>query len=293
MTRIRFEDLPSTNTPRNAENLNKLNNVVISPTEPTTGEEVWIQKGKNLLNTPYTESNKVTITALSNDYFVDTQYSCYLEAGKTYTMSFESDCNDNSVEMYIGKDYTLNQYFRCDGTTKKKTFTVAASGTYYLRYDVNVSGATHSFWNFQIEHGNEKTSYEPYIDKKIYTKNDNGVYEEFYSEESVFEIKTGTGSPIPEYISGAENNHYEKVGKVVSYSFTMTVTGSWGTTTKFIRRLPRPKTNVRFLAIDTTNSDKILRCSLNTNGEISNAYSASAPTEGHIIEGYITYITTD
>ena len=41
MTRIRFEDLPSTNTPRNAENLNKLNNVVISPTEPTTGEEVW------------------------------------------------------------------------------------------------------------------------------------------------------------------------------------------------------------------------------------------------------------
>lgn len=43
MTRIRFEDLPSTNTPRNAENLNKLNNVVISSTEPITGEEVWIQ----------------------------------------------------------------------------------------------------------------------------------------------------------------------------------------------------------------------------------------------------------
>lgn len=42
MTRIRFENLPSTNTPRNAENLNKLNNVVISSTEPTTGEEVWI-----------------------------------------------------------------------------------------------------------------------------------------------------------------------------------------------------------------------------------------------------------
>jgi hypothetical protein len=42
MTRIRFEDLPSRNTPRNAENLNKLNNVVISPTEPTTGEEVWL-----------------------------------------------------------------------------------------------------------------------------------------------------------------------------------------------------------------------------------------------------------
>ena len=30
--------------------LDKLNNVVISPTEPTTGEEVWIKKGKNLFN---------------------------------------------------------------------------------------------------------------------------------------------------------------------------------------------------------------------------------------------------
>lgn len=42
MTRIRFENSPSTNTPINASNLDKLNNVVISPTQPTTGEEVWI-----------------------------------------------------------------------------------------------------------------------------------------------------------------------------------------------------------------------------------------------------------
>ena len=50
MTRIRFEDLPSRNTPRNATNFNKLNNVVISSTEPNTGEEVWVQKGKNIIN---------------------------------------------------------------------------------------------------------------------------------------------------------------------------------------------------------------------------------------------------
>lgn len=51
MTRIRFEDLPSTNTPRNSENLNKLNNVIISPTEPTTGEEVWIDDSHKKLYT--------------------------------------------------------------------------------------------------------------------------------------------------------------------------------------------------------------------------------------------------
>ena len=44
MTRIRFENAPSTNTPINADNLNKLNNVVISSSEPTTGEEVWFKK---------------------------------------------------------------------------------------------------------------------------------------------------------------------------------------------------------------------------------------------------------
>jgi hypothetical protein len=59
MTRIRFEDLPSTNTPRNAENLNKLNNVVISPTEPTTGEEVWIQK-TDIDKKIYTKNNNGT-----------------------------------------------------------------------------------------------------------------------------------------------------------------------------------------------------------------------------------------
>lgn len=51
MTRIRFEDLPSTNTPRNAENLNKLNNVIISSTEPTTGEEVWIDNVNKKIHT--------------------------------------------------------------------------------------------------------------------------------------------------------------------------------------------------------------------------------------------------
>ena len=51
MTRIRFEDLPSTNTPINAENLNKLNNVIVSSEEPTTGEEVWIDNVNKKIHT--------------------------------------------------------------------------------------------------------------------------------------------------------------------------------------------------------------------------------------------------
>ena len=75
MTRIRFEDLPSTNTPRNAENLNKLNNVVISPTEPTTGEEVWIDNANKKIYTKndngvyeefYNENNREVLYENSN-----------------------------------------------------------------------------------------------------------------------------------------------------------------------------------------------------------------------------------
>ena len=79
MTRIRFEDLPSTNTPRNAENLNKLNNVVISPTEPTTGEEVWID-----------DLNKKIYTKNDNG-----DYEEFLKAEDTGWISLElkADCS--------------------------------------------------------------------------------------------------------------------------------------------------------------------------------------------------------
>jgi hypothetical protein len=51
MTRIKFENSPSTNTPINAENLNKLNNVIVSSKEPTTGEEVWIDNVNKKIHT--------------------------------------------------------------------------------------------------------------------------------------------------------------------------------------------------------------------------------------------------
>lgn len=89
MTRIRFEDLPSTNTPRNAENLNKLNNVVISPTEPTTGEEVWIDNANKKIytkndNDVYEEFNNVIVESGSNENgsyvkYADGRMECYGE----------------------------------------------------------------------------------------------------------------------------------------------------------------------------------------------------------------------
>lgn len=105
MTRIRFEDLPSTNTPRNAENLNKLNNVVISPTTPTTGEEVWIDNTNKKIYTKndngvydefYNETNREVYSTTEQRIgtWIDgkplyrrTFISTYLPAGQLSTLN--------------------------------------------------------------------------------------------------------------------------------------------------------------------------------------------------------------
>lgn len=176
MTRIRFEDLPSTNTPRNAENLNKLNNVVIGTTEPTTGEEMWVQKGKNLF-----DKNKVILN--------------YELQGTVGTITahegwFVSDfiAIDGDTDYYISGERTSgtsNAFY--DENYNYIDFAQALEGTYktpsnakYVRFNGLISELD---TNIQLEQGSTATTYEEYIDKKIYTKNDNGVYEEFYSKE--------------------------------------------------------------------------------------------------------------
>lgn len=106
-------------------------------------------------------------------------------------------------------------------------------------------------------------------------------------------IKTGKGTVNSDYISAVENNHWERCGNVVSYSFTMTTNGVWDNTTKFISGLPKAKEEVRFLGIIAFSDGILLRLSISKNGEIANAYSSRKPEKGNIIEGYITYITDE
>lgn len=157
--------------------------VYIGPNEPTDGQDIWIQKGKNLIDVPYTSNNKLTITANKDDDYTTTDFNCYLEAGKTYAVSFESDgegggtAGTDTVQIWLLKDkeYTYKYAF----SSKAMSFTPGASGYYYLRVDVNKNAATHSFWNIQIEHGDKATEFEPYLDKKIYIKNQAGSYDLF------------------------------------------------------------------------------------------------------------------
>ena len=193
MSDMYFKSLPDTSTPLIPSNLNKLNDIKVSPTQPETNEKVWIQKGKNLIKIPFTESNKKTITATSNDFTEETNYSVYLEGGKQYTISFKTDgevgssTSENTVELFLLKERnSALEYYQIG--TNPKTITIGTSGNYYVRFDVNKNGATRSFWDIQIEQGSTATDYEEYINKKILCKNDNGVFEEFYNEKD--KIKT-------------------------------------------------------------------------------------------------------
>ena len=108
------------------------------------------------------------------------------------------------------------------------------------------------------------------------------------------EITTGTGTANSTYISGVENNHWERVGKIVTYAFTMTTNGTWGTTTGFITGLPKPVANTRFLGVNASNGNApVMRFIIGTNGTIQNAYSQATPEAGQTIEGHITYITSE
>ena len=194
MTRIRFEDLPSTNTPRNAENLNKLNNIVISPTEPTTGEEVWIQKGKNLfdINTLiYDEKvqnlstgNTVSVKILSSsyDFFGASLVLNNLLKNTDYIISANVLTN-NFSRIYVYTDELYGPSLNAGVIGNGLTFNTGDNTKVVIGLYLNepVVGTTYSIESIQIEQGSTATSYEPYVGKKIYIKNDNGIYEEFLS----------------------------------------------------------------------------------------------------------------
>ena len=133
-------------------------------------------KCKNLLYTPYTENNKLTLTATQDDHAMKTNHYCYLEEGKRYTFSCKTDGvfggsnGTDTVEVFLLKDNAYDTYIGVN--TNPKTITPTVSGYYFLRYDVNQNGKTHSFWDFQIEEGNVATDYveaKQFSNKQVYS----------------------------------------------------------------------------------------------------------------------------
>ena len=178
------DNITLTKSGENLEISSNQSEIIVSPTEPTTGEEVWLQKGKNLFN----EQIITNIAINQSGTFLNTtgsnlqKFVC--SSGETFTLkaTFASVNVDNILFMifFDGQGNMLERYPIANQATITMTHTAPANTAYMYDGHYIIKPTT-----IQLEYGSTATTYEPYIDKKIYTKNDNGVYEEFYNESEM------------------------------------------------------------------------------------------------------------
>lgn len=212
---------------------------------------------------------------------LSTRQVLFLEAG-TYTFSTNMPNTYNYELATFPNPLPNNESFIYDSGWQSSgtlTFTLSSSGYFAINFKKsdgsNLVVSDINSYNFQLETGSTATTYVPY-------QNLNGISQ----------IITGSATVNSTYISNAENNVWERIGKVVVYHFTLTVTGTWDHTTQFLSNLPKPISYTRFIALDSFNNEP-LRIAIDTSGKAYNAWSYVTPSSGHIIEGLVTYITSE
>lgn len=192
MQKIEFKNLPNTDTPITAENLNAIqdnmeneindSSVVVSAEEPTTNrKKVWMQKGKNLFNGKLEVGAIDSETGQNNTNLNAKRNIGYIEVLPNTSYTFSLDISDDGTGI---RAYDINKEFVSTIATinngdKTVTFTTT-SEIHYIRF-ATWSSAT----KFQLEQGSTATDYEAYIEPKIYIKNNNDVYEEFKNDEEI------------------------------------------------------------------------------------------------------------
>ena len=156
-------------------------NVVVSPTQPTTGEEVWLQKSLNLYNLEndkkriYIDENgaeKEDITCNVSDYIRVEPNKKYTYQGLTYTPE---------TSKFYSAYYDINKNLVSTFRLSEKTGTITIpENIYYVRLSVNNS----DYRFFQFEEGTIVGEYQEYVDDEIYTKVSDGSYSKFGPKHS-------------------------------------------------------------------------------------------------------------
>lgn len=169
--------------------------IIVSASEPTDNnrKKVWFQEGKNLFN-----KNDITTS-----YYIDpdgqmgnssvSNTSGFIKVSKgNLTLSYEYttllNVGNRGYVFYDNNKSVLSggTYLNSDKITK---LSCPQDGYVRFSYDKNVN-------NIQLEYGNTKTTYEAYIEPKIFIKDDNNIYEEFTKKQeeiySTDKVKIGT-----------------------------------------------------------------------------------------------------
>ncbi len=186
-----YDDVPNAKAVRDYV---KEHGVIVSPTEPTTGEEVWIKKGKNLFNK----------NAIIENYYLDyingiptwDSNMAYMESYIDSSPNTKYTMSANAGTIFVIYEYDENKNFigyKSQNTEATSYTMTTEETTKYVRLALGKSMKD----VIQFELGETATDYEPYVDKEIYVKNDNGVYEEYIKPQvKVSPIEPTTGEDI-------------------------------------------------------------------------------------------------
>ncbi len=205
--------------------------VYVGAEEPTTGEKVWFRKGKNLFN-----KNVSIITG----YYLDNKGSLVSKEGSWYQNVF--------IEVNSKTQYTISStvavlricFYDKDRKFISRVATENTSVTFSTPENckyVRLSGenADTQVQSLQLEQGSKATSYEAYIEPKIYVRNSNGVYEEFAkkSEEvySTEEQRIGTwidGKPLYRKVLSLTTPSTTNSTKIANFDKTFIIKNYYG-----------------------------------------------------------------
>lgn len=173
--------------------------VYVGAEEPTTGEKVWVKKGKNLCNGINQHYFLTTATNTCNTTTNDTGLAIPVKKG-TYTISTKTTQARYRVAFVnsfpTGDLVTAYSGVNKDGTNESITIENSNNYKYLI---VNATDLS----SILVEPGSKATSYEAYVEPQIFVRNSNGVYEEFTKKQeeiySTEEQRIGTwidGKPL-------------------------------------------------------------------------------------------------
>ena len=168
--------------------------VAISSHQPTNQNGLWLQKGKNLFN----KNNKLVVNGSPSSSMVfvisatKSSRSVILrcEPNSTYTIS---KIVTTAFSVASSEEFPVNNgtitVINTNHNAESITITTGENDKYLLIQYMHTGNDTLTeneiLNSLQVEQGSTATDYEEYKEKKIYTKNDNDVYEEFLNADEV------------------------------------------------------------------------------------------------------------
>lgn len=211
MTKYKFKDLPSKETPVKAENVNKLNNLAIDSTIEGHDEEVVLVKTKNLLkfeDTTYTsngltasvKNGKITISGTATaSYFswwisdiINLEELRALPLNKILTFSLLDIVGTLAKQIFINTE-GHNYYYQPDSTSKYVTKSLVSKITGIQIYFTTTIGTEYNIsFSPMLEKGSIAHEFEPYITSNIKI-NKNETYEKYTDTINVGVVSNNAG----------------------------------------------------------------------------------------------------